>query len=112
MLIFLSAGTDPANEARVVEALLREVARLGEVPPGQAEMDRARQRIIGVHAIDHEDLRRQAFLPGFYELLGVGYAFDGRIPDLVSRVGAEEVQRVARLYLQHPVVAIVAPPAR
>jgi predicted Zn-dependent peptidase len=110
--IFLSAGTDPANEVRVVEALLREVARLGEAPPAQAEMDRARQRIIGVHAIDHEDLRRQAFLPGFYELLGVGYTFDGRIPDLVSRVGAEEVQRVARLYLQHPVVAIVAPPAR
>jgi predicted Zn-dependent peptidase len=110
--IFLSAGTDPANEVRVVEALLREVARLGEVPPAQAEMDRARQRIIGVHAIDHEDLRRQAFLPGFYELLGVGYAFDGRIPDLISRVGAEEVQRVARLYLQHPVVAIVAPPTR
>ncbi|MDQ7848768.1 MAG: pitrilysin family protein [Armatimonadota bacterium] len=110
--ILLSAGTDPANETRVVEALLGEAARLGEAAAAPGEMDRARQRIIGVHAIDHEDLRRQAFLPGFYELLGVGYAFDGRIPDLVSRVRAEDVQRAARLYLQHPVVAVVAPPAR
>ncbi len=110
--LLLSAGTEPANAARVVEALLREAARLGEARPAPEEMDRARQRIIGVHAIDHEDLRRQAFLPALYELLGVGYAFDGRIPELVSRVRAEEVRRAARLYLQHPVVAVVAPPPR
>jgi len=75
-------------------------------------MDRARQRIIGVHAIDHEDLRRQAFLPGLYELLGVGSAFDARIPDLISRVTAEDVQRAARLYVQQPTVVVVAPAPR
>jgi len=110
--LVMSAGTDPANQAKVVDGLLREAARLRDTLPSPEEMDRARQRIIGVHAIDHEDLRRQAFLPGLYELLGVGSAFDARIPDLISRVTAEDVQRAARLYVQQPTVVVVAPAPR
>ncbi len=42
----------------------------------------------------------------------MGFAFDARIPDLISRVTAEDVQRVARLNMQQPTVVIVAPLVR
>ncbi|MGH2453761.1 MAG: M16 family metallopeptidase, partial [bacterium] len=104
------AGTDPPNVARVVDGILREVARLQEGLVPAEDLERGKQRVIGVHAIGHEDLRSQAFNLGLYELLGVGYAFDARLPEVVAAVRAEEVQRVARLYLQHPLIAVVAPP--
>ncbi len=106
------AATDPPNVTRVIEGMLREVARLQEGLVPAEDLDRGKQRVIGVHAINHEDLRSQAFNLGFYELLGVGYGFDARLPDVVAAVRAEDVQRVARLYLQHPIVAVVAPPGR
>jgi len=104
------AGTDPPNVARVVDGILREVARLQEGLVPAEDLERGKQRVIGVHAIAHEDLRSQAFNLGLYELLGVGYAFDARFPEVVAAVRAEDVQRVARLYLQHPIIAVVAPP--
>lgn len=111
-LLTFVAGTEAPNVPRVLEGILREITRLQETPVPADDLERARQRVIGVHAINHEDLRSQAFNLGFYELLGVGYAFDARLPRVVAAVRAEDLQRVARLYLQHPTVAIVAPPAR
>ncbi len=111
-MLLLLAGTDPATAPRLLDGLLEEVTRAQrEVVPAQ-ELERAKQRIIGRHLIDHEDLQRQAFLLGFYELLGAGFAFDARLPQLIARVTAAEVQRVAQFYLQYPTVAVVAPPAR
>jgi predicted Zn-dependent peptidase len=111
-LLLFVAGTESPNVPRVLEGILREITRLQEAPVAEDDLGRARQRVIGVHAINHEDLRSQAFNLGLYELLGVGYAFDFRLPEVVAAVRAEDVQRVARLYLQHPTVGIVAPPGR
>lgn len=108
----LTASTDPANLNRVIDAMISEVTRLATASPTPDELARAKNRFIGLHALSHEELRSQAFLPAFYELLGVGYEFDRRIPDLVSVVTGADVQRVARRYLQHPVIAVVQPPAR
>ncbi len=106
------AGTDPANLAKLIAGVEREVAKLLEAPPSAGELEGAKQRIIGSHVIDHEDLQRQAFLLGWYELLGVGFAFDSRLPQLIAAVTAGDVQRVARIYLLHPTVAVILPPAR
>lgn len=111
-IITMAASTDAVNLTRVVDGMLREAVKLSEAPPSAAELEHAKNRIIGVHAISHEDMRMQAFLPGWYELLGIGYEFDQRIPDLASRVTAEDVQRVARFYLKNPAIAIILPPAR
>ncbi len=111
LLIFV-AGTEAPNVPRVLEGILREIARLQETPVPAEDLEAAKQRVIGTHAITHEDLRSQAFNLGLYELLGVGYAYDARLPQVVAAVRAEDVQRVARLYLQHPTVGIVAPPGR
>lgn len=111
-MLTLFAATDASNLTRVLEGMLREATRLAETPVGDDELERARNQVIGIHALNHEDLRNQAFLLGWYEILGVGYQFDRRVPDLISKVTAEDVQRVARTYLKNPVTAIIVPPAR
>jgi zinc protease len=77
--------------------------------PAPEEVARARRRAAGLHLLDHEDLRRRAFYPAWYELVGAGYRFDRQVTELVSRVTPADVQRVARRYLEHPAVAVVGP---
>jgi len=105
----VTAGVEAANVDRAVAAILREVERLRPERAPEDEVARARSRVVGLHLLDHEDLRRRAFYPAWYELLGVGYRFDARLQQLVSRVTAADVQRVARRYLVYPAVAVVGP---
>ncbi len=105
----LTAGVDPPNVDRALAAMLREVEELTTRPVPDDEVARARSRVVGLHLLDHEDLRRRAFYPAWYELLGVGYRFDARLEQQVFRVTAAEVRRVARRYLVHPAVAVVGP---
>ncbi|MCS7235316.1 MAG: pitrilysin family protein [Armatimonadota bacterium] len=105
----LTAGVHPANVDRALAAMLREVDHVRSRGPEEEEVALARSRVVGLHLLDHEDLRRRAFYPAWYELLGVGHRFDRRVVELASRVTPADVQRVARRYLEHPVVAVVGP---
>jgi len=107
--VTLTAGVDPATVDRALGAMLREVEDLRARPPAPEEVARARRRAAGLHLLDHEDLRRRAFYPAWYELVGAGYRFDRQVTELVSRVTPADVQRVARRYLEHPAVAVVGP---
>ena len=111
-MLILIAATDPANLTQLIDGMLKEIAKLAESAVSAEELERGKNRIIGSNALSHEDLRNQAFLLGWYEVLGVGYEFDRRVADLISRVTAEEVLRVARTYLKNPVIAIITPPPR
>lgn len=110
--VTVTTGVDPDHVDRALAAILREVRELQARPLQEDELRRARSRLVGLHLLDHEDLRRRAFYPAWYELLGVGYRFDGRVGELISRVTPADVQRVARRYLQHPAVAVVGPGPR
>ncbi len=107
--IRLSAGTDPPNLSAVVAGMLREVDRLRTDAPPPDEIEKARRGIIGRYALAHEDLEAQAFYPGWYEVLGVGFEYDQQFPALVARVAPGDVLRVARRYLNNHVLAVVAP---
>lgn len=105
----LTAGVPPEQVDRALAAMLREVEDLRSRPPTEEELGRARSRVAGLHLLDHEDLRRRAFFPAWYELVGVGYRFDADLLERVSRVTGADVLRVARRYLEHPAVAVVGP---
>jgi predicted Zn-dependent peptidase len=107
----LSAGTDPRDAPRVVQGMLDEVARLQRTLVSPEDLARGRNRVIGTLAIDQEDLRQQAFYAAWYELLGLGADFVRRLAGEIGRVNAEDVQRVARVYLTNPAIVVVMPAA-
>ncbi len=108
--IRLSAGTDPSTMSVVTAAMLREVERLRTETLPADELDRAKQGITGRYALAREELEAQAFYLGWYEILGVGFAYDDRFPEEISRVTAGDLLRVAQRYLTVPALAVVAPP--
>jgi len=66
--------------------------------------------MTGAFLLHRRTNARQSFSLAFYELMGGGADYVHRYPALVEAVTAEDVRRVARLYLVDPAVAVVGPP--
>ena len=93
------------------DAIAEEYERLTKEPVTEAELRRAKNYLVGTYAIAHERTRQKAWHLGRFECLGVGYEFDRRFPELVKRVTAADVQKVASSYFKDAVVAVVMPQA-
>ncbi len=106
----LYIGTDPKNRARVVEGFQKEIEKLRTQPVSDQELQEAKNKLSGAFALAHETNASQAFYLGFYEVMGLGYEFDNRYPELIQQVSPEEIMDVARKYFTQPtVISIVAP---
>lgn len=93
-----------------VERLLVETVRsVLTNPPTGPEVERAKRFAIGTHALAHQRTRDRALYLGWYELLGLGHAYDAEYPRRLAAVTPDDVLRVAKQYLNHSVVSVVQP---
>jgi len=95
-------GEASAQAAKLRDLLLAQFDALQKAPANESELERARNHAIGREMLRHERLRERAFLPGWYETMGLGFGFDAALHDLLARVTAADIQRVARKYLTRP----------
>jgi len=102
-------ASSPDKLAESLAGLESELDRLLREPIDEAELDRARNYLIGSQAVSLQRYSLQASLLSLDELYGLGARnfldYEGRIAD----VTAEDVQRVARriILTDNPVVAVV-----
>ncbi|WP_141612177.1 M16 family metallopeptidase [Litorilinea aerophila] len=101
--------TLPENAEVAREGILQIVRDIQENGVTEEELERARNKAIGDYASAHETAERRAWYLGWYETLGVGVELDEGYPELLRAVTAEDVQRVARQYLQQYVVSQLGP---
>lgn len=80
-------------------------------PPTEQEIIRARNFAIGQHALLHERAHERAFFAGWFEALGLKYAYDQEFPNHLAAVTREDVLRVARTYLGSRAAVLVIPTA-
>ncbi len=107
LVTYIIALPDNAETARQgIEEIIKDIQEHG-VP--QDELDRAKSYVMGNYRIDHETAERRAWYLGWYETLGVGYQMDAKYPELIQAVTSEEIQRVAREYLQYYVLSVLGP---
>ena len=83
-----------------------------KTPPTEAELNRARNVAIGQDALRHERARDRAFLLGWYETSGLGYAFDTEFPRRVSQVKQEDIVRASKNYLSSRANVTILPSLR
>jgi len=97
-----TSGKDVPLIGTVKDALLDEVKQFRESKPTDADLARAKNFLIGAHAIAHERIEDRAYFLGYSEIaqsdLG-GYDFDTHYDTAVNAVTAADVQRVAKQYL-------------
>lgn len=102
-------GTAPDNTAIAVEGLKTEAERLCQQTLDDYELSAAKNKLLGQYALGKQTNGEIAHLFGWYETLGLGLPFDSDFQEQVSRVTAEDAQRVAQTYLQSPYLSLVGP---
>ena len=108
---FIYIGTDPKNTKAVREGFDVEMARLSQEPVSDQELAEAKSKFVGAFDLSHEGNSSQAFYLSFYELMGRGFQFDENYPELIEKVSAKDIQRVAEKYLSKPDVESIVGPA-
>jgi zinc protease len=114
--------TTMANYEKVVEIILEKLEDIRQKPLDPKELATAKDMVITMHEMSLETNGAQARSAAVNEALGLGYDWDARYPELIRKVTAEDVLRVARRLFGHhllvstipekPVEAIIPPEQR
>lgn len=104
--------TQPLKSADALALLNAQLDKLLAAPPSDTELTRARNLAIGRDALRHERARDRAFFLGWYEAMGLGYAFDADLPRRLAAVTPDDLQRVAKKYLSVRASVVAMPPMR
>jgi len=89
--------------------VLEQVQALKEKRLTDADLQRAKGYTIGTFIRLQEHLVDRAFLPAWFESVGIGYDAVYRLPDAFSKVTVEDIQRVAQEYLGNYAVVVYIP---
>ena len=92
-------ATSPEKETQAITGIKREITKIREKPVSDKELERAKRSLIGGYEIALQTNASQASDIAFNEIYGLGYDEFSRYPQKISEVTVEDVQRVARKYL-------------
>jgi zinc protease len=104
-------GTDPAKLSEVKIALHDEIRKLAEHGLTEAELARAKEKLLGAQEIRNQSNDSFAFTCALDELYGLGFAHYQQARSQTAAVTLDDVRRVARKYFadQPAITAIVRP---
>ncbi|MES4785042.1 MAG: insulinase family protein, partial [Nitrospiraceae bacterium] len=99
-LFFAFVVVKPGQKIEEAEqALYKEFERIQNIPPTEHELQRAKNQVEADHLFGQDSTFRQAMLLGQAETVGAGWRFIDKFLDRIRGVTAQDVQRVARQYL-------------
>ena len=93
-------GTSPDKVTQAIESAWRELERLRETPVAAAELERAKNVIIGQYELNLQTHGSQAMEEALDEIYGLGQDFGSRYVRAISEVSAEDVMAAAQKYIQ------------
>lgn len=102
-------GTAPENTTIAMNGLRQEVELLSDQLLSAADLQTAKNKIVGQYALGKQTNGNIAQIYGWYEILGLGIEFDQQFPELINNVTATDSMTVACKYLQAPYVSLVGP---
>ncbi|WP_310487248.1 pitrilysin family protein [Chamaesiphon sp. VAR_69_metabat_338] len=102
-------GTNPSNTAIAVSGLRAEVDRLCMEPLCDAELQTAKDKLLGQYALGKQTNGQLAQTYGWYELLGLGIDFDVQFNHAIQQITTTQLQTAANRYLSDPYISIVSP---
>jgi predicted Zn-dependent peptidase len=100
-------GTAPQNTEIALEGLKAEIDRLSESQLTEAELQGAKNKLLGQYALGKQTNGEIAQIYGWYESLGLGLQYDQEFQEQIEKITPEKVQQVAQRYLTQPYVCIV-----
>lgn len=102
-------GTAPVNTATALEGLQTEVERLADIGLTEAELQTAKNKLLGQYALSKQTNAEIAQIYGWYETIGLGIDYDSQFQQQISDVTLTQIQTAANKYLLQPYVSLVGP---
>jgi zinc protease len=112
--------TTMGNLEKVQGIILSNLKRLAEEPVPVEELDKIKTVLLVSQQLGRDSLDNQAQSAALNEVLGLGWQYDQRYPDLIRSVTPRQVQDlakelfghtlIARTIPEHPVEILAAPP--
>jgi zinc protease len=104
-------GTAPQNLPVALAGLQSEIARLTTIPLTPQELQVCKNKILGQYALGKQTNGQIAQTYGWYEVLGLGMAFDEAFQGAIAAVTIEEVQAAAQRWFVAQSISILGPAA-
>ena len=101
--------TTLANLPKVEEVIQQNLKRLKDEPVAQSELDEAKETMLVGLKLGKETLSSQASDAALNEVLGLGWDYSQRYPDLVKAVTANQVRDMARRLFTNTLIARTLP---
>ncbi|HWP48257.1 MAG TPA: pitrilysin family protein [Candidatus Limnocylindrales bacterium] len=92
-------GTSPENKDRAIEGFLREIELIQKERVSEEELENAKNYLTGSYVFKFETSNQLASYLISAEKYHLGFDYLRKYPDLIRRVTAEDIQRVAQKYL-------------
>ncbi|MBV5260768.1 insulinase family protein [Synechococcus moorigangaii CMS01] len=100
-------GTAPQNTAIALEGLYQEIQRLVAAPLPEADLQIAKNKLLGQYALGKQTNAELAQLFGWYESIGLGIDFDQDFQHHIEKITIAETHAAAQRHFQQPYVAVV-----
>lgn len=92
-------GTSPDKREEAIKALWQQIYRVREEPVSEAELQRAKNILIGNYELGLQTHSAQALEMALNETYGLGQDFGNRYARMIDAVDSEAILRVAQKYL-------------
>ena len=107
---WLYIASEPKNIQVALEGFKIEVDKLKNELVSEKELASAKNNLIGKRAFLHETNAQKSHYLGYYELSGLGFAYDREIENKILNVTAQDIKNVAAKYLDdNYVISLLAP---
>ncbi len=100
-------ATAPEKRRQALSGLWREITRLIQEGVSEEEVRRAERWIVGRYQTGLQTNSSQAMEQALNEVLGLGYRFGLRYVQKIQEVSPEDVQKVAKKYLENQAYVLV-----
>ncbi len=114
--------TTMGNLGKVQDIISANLKRLADEPVPKAELEKAKESLLVGQKLGRETLDAQASSAALNEVLGLGWDYDSRYPEMIRAVTAEQIQTLARELFantltartlpEHPVEILASPPMK
>ncbi len=101
--------TTMANLPKVEEIIQEDLTRLANEPVPDSELEKAKETLLVGLKLSRETLSSQASDAAINEVLGLGWDYSRRYPDLVKAVSANQIRDLARKLFAHTLIAKTLP---
>lgn len=97
------------NYQQVLDLILERMEQIQGDFVSDEEIERGKNMVITMHELGGETNGSQAYQAALWEILGLGFDWGERYPELVRQVDREDILGVAQTYFGHHLIASTIP---